>query len=400
MQQPTKKSKPNKNILILAFIMVINALSYGVIIPLLYPYAEKFGINAFGISLLFTSYSIAQFFATPVLGRLSDRWGRRPMMFFSVVGTAVSLALFASATTVPMLFFARLIDGITGGNISIAQAIISDSTKPEERAKYFGMVMGSFGFGFLVGPAIGGLLTNYGITTPFWFAAGLALIGALVVAVMLPETLDKKTMNRQNHEPLFKFNSLYEALFNPYTGVLIVMSFLSAVGLNAFYVGFQTFTVDVLKLNTVMIGIFFSSFGLINLLMQMFAVGTVLKYFGSQKKVLIFSLASTVACMVGAFFTRSVWPFFGVMAILGIVGAFRDPVLTALLSERTRHEDQGTIMGINQSYIALGQIFGPLAAGLISIHSVPAIFLAAAGIYSVAILASKWLYIKHKPVDL
>ncbi|HEX7017676.1 MAG TPA: MFS transporter, partial [Patescibacteria group bacterium] len=114
----------NPTLLMLALVMLVNALSYGTIIPLLYPYASRFGINAFSLSLLFISYSLFQFIATPIIGRLSDKYGRKPLLLLSLGGTSLSLALFASATTVPMLFIARIMDGITGGNMSVAQAVI------------------------------------------------------------------------------------------------------------------------------------------------------------------------------------------------------------------------------------------------------------------------------------
>lgn len=382
--------------------MVVNALSYGTIIPLLYPYAARFGFNALGMSLLLTSFSIAQFVATPILGRLSDRFGRKPVLVICLFGTALSLGMFALAKSILMIFVARMIDGVTGGNISVAQAIISDSTEGEERTKSFGMLGAAFGFGFLFGPAIGGYLSTFGLTLPFWFSAALALVAAVLGWFVLPETLKPSLKNVQNkkHEPLFKLDTLYHALFAPYTGVILIVSFLTATALNAFILGFQAYTNDVLHLNTFQIGAFFSSFGLIGILMQMFAIGPVLKAVHSKKKILQFSLAASVAGMIAGFLAWNVWLFFVSMILYAILGAFRDPMITGLLSERTKAEDQGGILGINQAYISLGQIVGPLLAGAVTTFSIHAVFLLSAAIYGAATIATRWLYVKDKPLDL
>lgn len=183
----------NRTILsILGLVMVINALSYGTIIPLLYPYAARFGLSPLGTGLLFSTYSLFQLLATPIIGKLSDRFGRKPLLLGSLFGTSVSLALFASATTVPMLFVARILDGITGGNISVAQAVITDTTSGRERTKSFGIIGASFGVGFLLGPALGGIMSAYSLTAPFWLAASIAFAGSIIGWIVLPETLSNR----------------------------------------------------------------------------------------------------------------------------------------------------------------------------------------------------------------
>ena len=390
----------NRKVAILAFIMVVNALSYGTIIPLLYPYAARFGITPLGMGLLFTSFSITQFFATPILGRLSDRFGRKPIMMICLLGTALSLAVFAMAQSVAVLFIARMIDGITGGNASVAQAIISDSTEGEERAKSFGVIWAAFGFGFLFGPAIGGILSGYALTAPFWMSAALAVVATILCYFLLPETLKPEMKARQNHEPLFKLKSIFQALFLPYTGILLFISFMAASAMNAMILGFQAFTLDVLHLNTTQIGLFFSGFGLIGIIMQMGAIGPILKKFPSKKNILRACIGLSGITMLVTFFSGSVIPFFISMMTFAAVGAFRDPMISALLSERTKAEDQGGIMGINQSYISLGQIFGPLAAGLVTTYSIHYTFLLAAVLLGIAYGATRWLYLPVKKLDL
>src|SRR3989339_1040643 len=147
----------NRNIWIISLIALVNMLGYGIIIPILYAYSKKFGLSDFENGLLFALYSICQFISTPFIGRLSDRYGRKPLLIISVAGTAVSFFVMAFAPNALFLFLARSLDGITAGNIPVAFAVISDSTKPAERAKAFGRVWAAFNFGFVFGPAVAAL---------------------------------------------------------------------------------------------------------------------------------------------------------------------------------------------------------------------------------------------------
>ena len=187
---------------VLVFIAIINSMGFGIIIPLLYPYGKKFGVTEQTIGLLTAAFSIAQFFATPVLGSLSDKFGRKPILVFSLIGTLASFIMFGLANSVLVLFAARILDGLTGGNISVAQAMISDISTPEERAKNFGILGSAFGFGFVIGPALGGLLSTLGMKVPFFFAAGIALIGVLLTLFMLKET--NKTKSGKRRQRLFR----------------------------------------------------------------------------------------------------------------------------------------------------------------------------------------------------
>ena len=167
--------KIDKNLWVLVFVCVINSLGFGIIVPVIYSYGKKFGVTGEILGILTASFSIAQFFATPVLGSLSDKWGRKPILVISLAGTAISFLLFAEARSMLMLFAARILDGLTGGNVSVAQAMVSDTATKEDRAKKFGILSSAFGFGFVIGPAIGGLLNKFGAQVPFFFAAGVSL---------------------------------------------------------------------------------------------------------------------------------------------------------------------------------------------------------------------------------
>jgi len=361
----TKNTTPV--MVLLSVVMIVNALSYGTIIPLLYPYAARFGIDVFSLGFLFASFSIAQFIATPIIGRLSDRYGRKPLLLISLFGTGASMTLFALAWSAPVLFIARILDGITGGNITVAQAIIADIYPPEKRVKGFGIIGASFGFGFLVGPALGAGLSLIHITAPFWFSAVLAFVSSMIGFFILPETLSTKNRTLVHTEPLFPFKKMFGAFFLPVVGPLFLVSLLVNTAHSTIIVGFQTVMVDILNLSTTYIGVLYSLVGLFNIVTQGFGVHYLLKKGISKTKLLFVSLGLLLFNM----FFLSVLPgligfTFG-MLLYPILFAPLLIIITQLISQATRAEDQGGMLGINQSYASIGQMAGPASAGVIAL---------------------------------
>jgi multidrug resistance protein len=397
-----KIKNKNQVLLMLSFIMLVNAVAYGTIIPLLYPYAKLFGINEIGLGFLLTSFSLAQFIATPILGRLSDKVGRKPVLLFCLAGTAASLALFASATSVLMLFVARIIDGITGGNISVAQAIIADSTEGEERGKAFGMLGAAFGVGFVAGPAIGGLVSHYfGLTVPFWIGAVMALVGTVLGYFILPETLPVGK-RQSSKKPLFEFDKMIKALFTPFVGVILLINLFFSISQNSFYIGLQSFTIDILHLDTAQNGLIFAAFGVINILTLSLGLKFLMERVKSKNKIVVGSLLLASLALIAAPFTHSFWPFLLVTMAYAVTIFPVNPITTGMLSAKTKGEDQGGILGINQAYTSLGQILGPLLAGLVvSRFSVGAAFWLAAGLLVAALCISSALFHPtHNKIDL
>lgn len=363
-----KKIKNSNAIMaLLAVVMIVNALSYGTIIPLLYPYAARFGIDVFALGFLFASFSIAQFIATPIIGRMSDKYGRKPLLLISLFGTGASMTLFALAWSAPILFIARILDGITGGNMTVAQAIIADIYPPEKRAKGFGILGASFGFGFLVGPALGAGLSLIHITAPFWFSAGLAYIASGIGLFILPETLSDKNRTVVHREPLFPFKKMATAFFLPIVGPLFIVSFLVNTAHSTIIVGFQTVMVDVLQLSTAAIGFVYSAVGLVSMISQGYGVHFLLKKGVSKKKLLFVSL---IFLMIDLLFL-SILPdrigFTVGMVVYPVLFAPLSIIITQLISQATHAEDQGGMLGINQSYASVGQMIGPSFAGVIAL---------------------------------
>jgi multidrug resistance protein len=404
MPPKTHHSTKNKPALIvLSLVMLINALSYGIIIPLMYTYAHRFGITPVGLSLLLVSFSLAQFISTPIIGRLSDRYGRKIPLLLCLLGSSVAMSLFALATNAAWLFASRIVDGITGGNVAIAQAVITDITDGKERTKAFGILGAAFGFGFLVGPALGGVLGNVNVSLPFWFAAGLALVGVILGWWLLPETLsnEHRQLNHLRHrEPLFRPLHLLKALFSPTIGLVLVIGLLGTTAQNAWIIGFQSFTVDQLHLNTSHIGFLFTLVGVVSVIMQGGGIRWLINVVKSKKVILTGSLFLSTIIALTFLISHQYLSFLILIIAYSIVLSPQAVMITGLLSERTKAEDQGTVLGINQSYNSVGQILGPLLASLVIGQSIYAVFLLGAVLLGVGTLTSVGLYHRSQRVDL
>jgi MFS family permease len=363
--------KQDKNLWILVFICIINSLGFGIIVPVLYSYGKQYGITGETLGILTASFSVAQFFATPVLGSLSDKWGRKPILVISLAGTCLSFLMFAWAGSIFMLFAARILDGLTGGNVSVAQAMVSDTATPQNRAKKFGIIGSAFGFGFVIGPAIGGLLNKFGPTIPFFFAAGISLIGTLCTIFLLKETNPPEKQNRSS-KVNFKLSVLITTLKRPVIGTAVFTGFLLTMAQFTMIIGFQTFSVDVLKITPTQIGILYAGFGISGIVMQL-SVPLLTKWFSSKSIIL---LLSTVLCMVAMFVTGLTNEFITFVTgtcIYGLFNGLRNPMINAIIADHIDHNEQGKILGINQSYASIGQTLGPVTAGfaaLISVHSI------------------------------
>lgn len=385
--------KANRIIWVLVLIAVINSMGFGIIIPLLYPYGKKFGVTEHTIGLLTAAFSIAQFVATPVLGSLSDKWGRKPILVISLIGTAVSFVMFGWANSIFMLFAARVLDGLTGGNISVAQAMVSDISSPKERAKNFGILSSAFGFGFVIGPAVGGLLSKFGMKVPFFFAAGIAVLGVLLSLLFLKET--NKAKNAKASGGGFSVSSLINVLKKPVIGTAIFTGFLLTMAQFTMIIGFQTFSVDQLKLSTSQIGLFYAGFGVTGILMQLL-VPAIKKIIPKQSVILLISTIFCLGMMVVTGFAAGVILFAASIAVYGLFNGLRNPMLNAIIADNNDEHHRGEVMGVNQAYISIGQTLGPVTAGLVTVISVHSVFFLSALYILIALLFSIRLISKEK----
>jgi MFS family permease len=275
-----------------------------------------------------------------------------------------------------MLFLARILDGITAGNIPVAFAVISDSTKPEERAKSFGVIGAAFNFGFVFGPAVAALTIGWGSAIPFIIAGVVTLVAAILTALFLPET--NKHMGEVQKGKLFDFPKLWHTLFDPAVGPTFIISLLYFLAFAcAIIYGFQPFTMNVLHLTQSQNALLFTMFGAVGLVSQSFVVNFVSKKFG-VKKAFSSGILLTAFSFVLMFFAHSLPLFIAAAMILALSNSVAQTLIPAILSQEADERSQGTIMGLNSSYQSIGMIIGPLLGGAIATISIPWTFLTGA----------------------
>lgn len=356
--------KNNRNLFIIALIALVNMLGYGIIIPILYSYSKKFGLSDFQNGLLFASYSVFQFISTPIIGRLSDKYGRRPLLLLSIVGTAVSFFTLAFAPSAIFLFIARSLDGLTAGNIPVAFAVISDSTKPQDRAKAFGVVGAAFSFGFIFGPAISALTLGFGSGVPFIIAGIITTIAAAMTILYLPET--NQHLGEVKKGKLIDIKLLWHTLFDPRIGATLLVSLVYFLAFScAIIYGFQPFTIKILKITPSQNADLFVLFGIIGLITQTFLVGRFSKILG-MKRSFSLSMLFTMLSLVIMFFSHSLTVFIPAMVILGLFNSVVQTLIPTIISQEVDAKSQGTIMGLNTSYQSVGLIIGPILGGIVA----------------------------------
>lgn len=376
----------NKRLLVIAAVTLVGALGYGIVIPILYPYSIKYGLSDFENGILFSVFSIFQFISTPIIGIMSDKYGRRPLLILSLFGTAGSFFLMAFAPNAAFLFLARILDGITAGNLPVAQAIISDTTEPKDRAKGFGIIGACFGIGFIAGPAISALTVGISIKLPLIIAGIIALAAVGLAIIFLDET--NKNLGTTTRKKLFDWKQLWREIFNKNTGSTLLISLLWAFAFGMFIFAFQPFSLKVLGLDEKGVSWIFVLFGVIGLVSQMFLVAKVAKKLGPLKA-FSSSLLVLTASFAIFFFTKNIYHFVIASIVMGVANSTVQTLSQTVLSEETSPERQGEIMGINFSYMSIGQILGPIAGGALAVAGIHYPFLAGAGLIFIAFLISR-----------
>jgi DHA1 family tetracycline resistance protein-like MFS transporter len=349
--------------LLVIFVTVfIDLIGFGIVIPVLPYYVEgtKFHASPSMVGLLFTSYSIMQLIFTPILGRLSDRYGRRPVLFLSLLGTSLGFMILGFATTLWMLFAGRIIDGITGGNISTAQAYIADVTTKEERAKGMGLIGAAFGLGFTFGPAIGGILSKWGISVPFFFAAALALANAVLLYFTLPETVTPAHPARAS-AATGRWSQLFVALKQPRLAFVLAIYFLSVVAFSIMTTSFALFTMYRFGYDALHNGYIFMFVGIVGVVIQGGLIGRLVKRFGELPLVIFGALLFAASL----FAIPYLGPQSGLLWLLLVAGTFAagnslaTPSLQTLASKSAGAGEQGGVLGVTQSVASLARTVGP-----------------------------------------
>ena len=380
-------------------IIFIDLVGFGIIIPILPLYAESFSASPAMIGILLASYSLMQLVATPYLGALSDRYGRRPVLLISQVGTVLSFILLGLANSLPLLFAARILDGISGGNISTAQAYISDVTEERSRAKAFGLIGAAFGIGFITGPALGGFLGRNGnYAAPAFAAAVISFIALILTFVMLPESRTPAMRAEVRKPRIIDVAGFREALGMGQLGVLLLVFFVFNFAQASFQSMFALFALNRLNFGAQETGYVLAYVGVLAVILQGGAIGPIVKRFGERTTTRAGLLLASFGLAASAW--APTWPLLlAALAPLSVGLSIATPSLNSLLTKESPNGATGRILGLSQSVAALARVLGPLAAGLaFNYLGVPAPFLLAAVLLVGAYLVARSLHGTVEPV--
>ncbi len=377
----------NSKLLAVFLVVFVDLLGFGLILPLLPYYADEYGATPFIVGLLTASNAAAQLIGAPLLGRLSDRFGRRPILLVSIFGTLIgfivlgvaeplgeSLAgLFGLTATVntfiiSLLFSSRLIDGLTGANISVAQAYITDVTTEENRAQGLGIIGAAFGLGFIFGPALGGVLSTYGYAVPAFAAAGLALLNLLAVYFYLPESLTPEMraemVARNTEKPAMSLQALWTTLNRPRVGPLLHIRFFFGLAFSTFQTIFALYAQYRLDLDARATGFILTYVGVLSVIVQGFAVGWLSKRFSEKNLILVSTITMAISLLAWAF-TPNVITLLIIMAPLAFAGGTLGTIINSALTKSVYPEEVGGTLGLAASLESGTRVIAPSIGGLL-----------------------------------
>jgi DHA1 family tetracycline resistance protein-like MFS transporter len=341
--------------LVVVFLTIlVNLIGFGIIIPLLPFYAERFGASGLTIGLLFGVFSLCQLVASPILGDASDRYGRRPVLIFSLAGTVISFVMLAMAQDIRMLFLARIVDGLSGGNISTARAYVADVTEPKDRSRAYGIIGAAFGLGFILGPALSGVLAPISYTAPIWTAAGITGVAMLRAIVWLPETVH--TVKASTRFPL---RGLRTMLQRPHVRRVLVIDFVYWLAFAVFQTTFALFVARRFGFDAGQTGYFFAAFGMLGAVVQGALIRPIVGRLG-DKATFILGLVCSAIGLVAATLTSSVALFALALVPLALGIGFGHPTVSSLVSRAAREDEQGRVQGAASAVESLGRAIGPV----------------------------------------
>jgi DHA1 family tetracycline resistance protein-like MFS transporter len=363
----------NKALLPIFLVIVVDILGMAIMFPLLPFYTEHLGGTPAQIGLLISTFAVCQLIGGPLLGRMSDTMGRKPLLLLSQLGTLIGFAILAWAGSLWMVFLSRIIDGFTAGNISLAQAYITDVTRPEERTKSFAVIGIAFGVGFLIGPAISGFLVQYGYQVPVFAAMGLSALSILATTFLLPgRKPDLHPDHAARRFTVFDWSTYVEYFRRPALGPLLWQFLAFIFAFSTFMSGFalyaeRRFTWQGHAFGPREVGYVYAYVGILGIILQGGLMGRAVSIFGDKGLVKWgFALATLGFILLG--WTWGIPMLLGVAALTSISTGVLRPALTSLITQEAAAHEQGGVLGLTQSLQAVASIVAPAAAGFLIEH--------------------------------
>ncbi len=358
-------------------IVFVDLLGFSLILPLVPFFAKEFGASDTIVGLLVASYAAAQLIGAPILGRLSDRFGRRPVLLISIFGTALGFILLGIANQLWMLFASRILDGLTGGNISVAQAYITDITDEKNRARGLGLIGAAFGLGFIIGPAMGGILSTVGVgiklgsiiwayALPAFIAAAIASLNLLAVYVFLPESLTQERRVELARIPNTAFNlrNLRAAFQRPLVGPLLNTRFFFSLAFALFQTVFPLYALKRLSLQANQTAFVLTYVGILVALVQGVAIGRLSARYEERKLILVSAVLMTFALIAWAF-TPSVPILLIVLIPLAFAGGVLNTTVNSALTKVVRAEEVGGTLGLSAALESGTRVISPTLGGVL-----------------------------------
>lgn len=401
----------NKNLTAILLIVFIDLLGFSLILPLLPYYADKYGASDTVTGLLVASYALMQLIGAPILGRLSDRFGRRPVLLVSVAGTAAGFLLLAladpvaqflsqtlvfagtNAIVIGVLFASRMLDGLTGGNLSVAQAYITDVTDEKDRARGLGLIGAAFGLGFIIGPAVGGLLSQWGYAVPALAATALTLVNLGLIFAWLPESLSKARRAEIAAAPRAPFTpaALTAALRRPYSGSLLTTRFFFGLAFSMLQTIFALYALRRFNLTARDTGFVLAYVGVLSVVVQGFLVGKLTERF--RDDVLISVAVGVMAVsLLGWAWAPSVPMMLLVLAPIAAAGGLLNTLLSSTLTKAVHRDEVGGILGLGASIDSATRIIAPIIGGVL----IERLGTAGPGLFGAVIMAGVSLFVWQK----
>ena len=403
MTEPTENTVAEdkfltRPLMIVFLTIFIDLVGFGIVIPLLPFFAEEFNASPVDVGILVSSYSFMQFVFAPVWGNLSDRCGRRPILFFTILGSSVGYLMIGLAGSLMVIYAGRILAGVTGGNLSTAQAYIADVTSRENRARGMGLFGMAFGLGFILGPALAGILSKFGMRVPFLFAAGLSLVNAILLYFILPES-----RRFEPHDPAVEKKSRWTELAGVFANrrftLVTIEYFLLVMAFSFMTTAFAYYTMFKFGYGAVGTGYLLAYVGVLAAVMQGLIFARLASRFGEPKLIIAGSLILVASLILVPFISENSGGL--LILLLGIAGfavgnSIASPGLTSLASKTTDELQQGKSLGVLQSAASLARVIGPLATGVLLNNAVGEVddvtilrtFWVAAGIMLIAFLTA------------
>jgi MFS transporter, DHA1 family, tetracycline resistance protein len=341
----------------------IDLMGFGILVPILPTFATKeLGVSDFGIGIVIGIYSLTQFLLNPVFGKISDKIGRRPIVLISLLCTAVSYVIFSFSTTFLMLLFSRILAGFGGSNVAVAQAYIADITTKEDRSKGMGLIGAAFGLGFVFGPVIGGWLSGYGYMYAGLASAAFSLLAFTFAFFALPESHVKRDETRKIEFKVFDFQYTRNILKLPTLGLLISLTFITVFSVANIYGTFALLGYKVYGFTDRQTGYLFGIIGIMGAFMQGGMIRVLSKKYSDKSMIAWGTLLMAIglgALPYGANFLGVAL----IVSVLGIGSGLLQPVLMSMVSKYSPEDQQGAILGVNQSFSSMARVLGPIWGG-------------------------------------